>query len=192
MTGRTIIQTPRLLLREFLLADAAAFYAMNLDPEVIRYTGDRPFASIAEAERFIRAYDQYQRFGYGRWSVIEKATGEYLGFCGLKFHPDTGETDLGYRLMRRYWGLGLATEASKACLAYGFNGLDLTSIVGRVREDNPASIRVLEKTGMRFWRHFDFEGHPGLIYRLTAREWKSLNPPAIPTPSDKNLPDEKD
>ncbi|MCB0636656.1 MAG: GNAT family N-acetyltransferase [Lewinella sp.] len=176
MTGRLILETPRLVLREFLPTDAPFFYEMNLDPEVIRYTGDRPFTSTAEAEDFIRAYDQYKVNGYGRWSVMEKITGNYLGFCGLKFHPDTHETDLGYRLMRRYWGHGMATEASRACLAYGFKELGLTSIVGRVRQDNSASIRVLEKNGMRFWRHFDFEGHPGLIYRLTAEEWKLLNP----------------
>lgn len=166
---KTIIETPRLLLREFTPGDAAALFALNKDPEVIRYTGDVPFADEADAAMFIRNYSDYKKNGYGRWAMIEKETGAFLGWCGLKFHPDTGETDIGFRLHQRYWNAGFATEAAQACLDYGFSHLGLPSIIGRAMSDNKASIRVLEKIGLHYERPFDFHGGPGVIYRITVR-----------------------
>ena len=167
MTLKVLIETPRLLLREFSLSDAPGFHAMNADAEVLRYTGDEPFADLAAAEAFIRSYDHYRRYGYGRWTVLRKADQAYLGFCGFKYDPDLDETDLGFRLPREYWGQGYATEAARACLSYGFQSLGLEVIVGRARRDNLASVRVLKKTGFTYWKDFLFDGeHPGVYYRI--------------------------
>jgi RimJ/RimL family protein N-acetyltransferase len=70
------ISTPRLLLREFALKDAPALFELNSDPEVMKYTGDLPFATVNEAEDFIRAYHHYRDHGYGRWSVVLRETGD--------------------------------------------------------------------------------------------------------------------
>lgn len=161
-----ILQTNRLLLRELTPEDAQNMYLLNLDPEVIRYTGDGPFASEVEARLFLDNYDHYKKYGMGRWAVIRKSDEAFLGWCGLKYIPDFGEHDIGYRFFRRYWGLGYATESAKVCLEYGFDTLGLTTIVGRAMRDNLASIRVLEKIGLRFHGDFDFEGHSGVVYRL--------------------------
>lgn len=160
--------TRRLLLRPFTLTDAEDFYALNADPAVLRYTGDEPFASVAAARAFLESYDAYARHGYGRLAVIEQATGHFLGWCGLKYHSETGETDLGFRFHRRYWGRGYATEAGRACVRYGFEVLGLPAIVGRVEQANPASIRVLQKCGMQYWKSFSFNGRPGAYYRIEA------------------------
>src|SRR5262249_8110165 len=113
-----VLQTERLLLREFVEADAEAFLALGSDPAVNRYTGDPGLASLEQALEIMRAYPMadYQRHGYGRWACVLKETGQVIGFAGLKYLPELDEVDLGYRLLAAYWGRGLATEASRACL----------------------------------------------------------------------------
>lgn len=66
---KIILETPRLVLREFLETDAEDMFRLNNDPEVIRYTGDPPFQSVVEAISFIKGYNCYEKFGYGRWTV---------------------------------------------------------------------------------------------------------------------------
>lgn len=161
-----IMTTERLRLRRFLSGDGAAMYDLNSDPEVLRYTGDLPFADLAEAEAFVISYDQYVRYGLGRWVVTDKTSGDFLGWCGLKYSPELDETDLGFRFFRREWNKGYATESARACIEYAFGRLGLHRLVGRAMQDNSASIRVLEKAGFRYWKDFDFEGYPGVYYLL--------------------------
>lgn len=157
-----LIETPRLLLREFTPEDAEQIYLLNADPEVIRYTGDDAFASVAAARDFLQRYDVYRRYGMGRLAVIRRSDGQWLGWCGLKYHPDQEIVDLGFRFFRRFWGQGYATEAGRACLEYGFRNLQLDVIVAHAMQANGASIRVLEKLGFTNWKPFSFEGHEGV------------------------------
>lgn len=159
-----ILSTDRLELLEFHPQDAGTFYDLNLDPEVMKYTGDVAFNSEEESREFILAYEQYKRHGYGRWTVRLKANGEVIGWCGLKNHPEEGYVDLGYRFHRKYWGKGYATESARACLDLAFDHLDLKVIVGRTARENTASIRVLEKIGMTFWKEAPCEGIQDSIY----------------------------
>ena len=161
-----ILATARMDLTEMLPSDAPEAFALNADPEVVRYTGDGPFASVEAARDFLAAYPDYRLYGYGRWALRRREDGVLLGWCGLKYHPGTGETDLGYRLHRRYWGQGYATEAGRACLDYGFWKLGLRRIVAQVMAANLASIRVLEKCGMEAVASISYEGQPGLIYSI--------------------------
>lgn len=161
-----ILTTPRLLMRQLQVEDAEELYLLNSDPEVLRYTGDQPFASVAAAREFIHGYDQYTKYRRGRLGMFLEETGTFVGWCGLKYHPDTDETELGFRLKQAYWNRGYATEAALASLVYGFKQLGLSTIMGRVIKDNTASIRVLEKIGMRYWKDFDFEGEAGIYMRV--------------------------
>jgi RimJ/RimL family protein N-acetyltransferase len=161
-----ILATERIDLTEMVPSDAAEVYALNADPEVVRYVGDGPFASVEAARDFLTAYRDYRAYGYGRWAMRRRSDGALLGWCGLKYHPDTCQTDLGYRLHRRYWGQGYATEAGRACLAYGFGTLKLARIVAHVVAANRASVRVLEKCGMTPVASLVFEGQPGLIFSV--------------------------
>ncbi|MCZ4338367.1 GNAT family N-acetyltransferase [Shewanella colwelliana] len=137
--------TPRLILREFSLQDAEGFYRLNLDSHVLRYTGDESFDSIEAAARFIENYDEYKRHGFGRWSVIERATGRYLGFCGLRKDTLSGEVDLGFRLMRSVWRQGFAAEAAQAALQVGIKDYKISTFYGNVMRENEASIQLLKK-----------------------------------------------
>lgn len=159
-----IIETPRLFLREMTPDDAENAYMLNLDPEVLRYTGDDPFEGVEEARKFLENYESYQKYGFGRWAMILKETGEYLGWCGLKYTPELDEFDIGYRLMKKFWGKGYATEAAEACLDLGFNQFGMETIVGRAMPENGASVRVLEKIGLTYLKNRMTNGTEEVVY----------------------------
>ena len=161
-----IITTSRLELREFSAEEAQLMYELNSDSEVMKYTGDNAFASVDEALKLIVNYEQYDKFGFGRWSVYLRDGGEFIGWCGLKQHED-GMVDLGYRFFRKFWGKGFATEAARACIDYGFLELKIDEIVGRTAKANLASIRVLEKIGMTYWKDAPCEGiEESVFYKI--------------------------
>lgn len=162
-----ILETERLLLRELSVADADNFYRLNLNPNVIKYTGNAAFKTVDEATEFLENYQDYKINGFGRWAVTDKTDGEFLGWCGLKYDQNLDETDIGFRFFEEKWNNGYATESAKACIEYGFNQLNLQTIIGRAMLKNTASINVLEKIGLIFDKEFDFdEHHKGVIYKI--------------------------
>lgn len=161
-----IFSTNRLMGREFIRQDAYAIFQLNSNQKVLKYTGDVAFKNIDEAYSFIQNYSHYSDFGYGRWAVVEKATQQTIGWCGLKYHPEEQYTDLGFRFLEEKWNLGFATEAAMACIDYGFKELALERLVCRVQQQNGASIRVIEKLGFKRVGALDFDGIPGWLYEL--------------------------
>lgn len=160
------ITTDRLLLRNLSPADAESFYLLNEDPEVLKYTGDLPFTDSTAAKEFLENYDHYQKYGFGRWAVIRIEDNEFLGWCGIKYTPETKEHDIGFRFFKQFWGNGYATESAKTCIEYGFNTLKIKTIIGRAMKSNDRSIKVLEKIGLIYDCDFDFDGEPGVIYKI--------------------------
>ena len=79
MNENWILETPRLYLRRFEKSDAENLFLLNLDPEVIQFTGDISFENIPDAQRFLANYDHYEKYDFGRWAVIEKSSDEFLG-----------------------------------------------------------------------------------------------------------------
>jgi len=161
------IETERTIMRKLTKEDAKDFYTLNLDKDVLKYTGDKPFETIQASIDFLTNYDQYDKYGVGRLAVIDKATSKFIGWCGLKYSQDKNEYDIGFRFYKGYWNKGYATETSKKWLDFGFNELGIEKIVGRAMKENIGSIKVLKKIGMTFKDNFDFEGREGVIYELT-------------------------
>lgn len=164
-----ITETERLYLREFTREDAIHFFNMNNNPEVIRYTGDQAFESVEEAEGFLKNYKQYQLYKMGRWAVCDKQTHTFLGWCGLKFHPEEAIVEVGFRFYQENWNKGYATESAKASIAYGFQYLKLKEIYAHVQIENIASQRVLEKCGMQFVKEIVYDGFPAKLYKIEAK-----------------------
>ena len=131
MRRQDYTETERTILRRLTIDDAEDFYALNLDKEVLKYTGDQSFENIRTSKDFLTNYDQYEKYGVGRLAVIEKATSKFIGWCGLKYNPDKDEYDIGFRFFRDYWNKGFATETAKRCLYFGFNELSIARIEGR-------------------------------------------------------------
>jgi len=156
---QVFLETQRLVLRRFSMADADNLVSLDADPDVMRYvTGGIP-TSREEIETdflpaFLAYYDRYD--GYGFWAVIEKATGEFLGWFHFRPRPDAapGEVELGYRLRKSAWGKGYATEGSRALIRKGFTDLGVQRVTAEAMAVNVASRRVMEKAGLRLVRTF--------------------------------------
>ena len=152
-----LFETKRLAFRRFTVEDAQVIFDLNSDPEVIRYTGNAPCKDLEEARKVISENIQkaYFESEFGRWAVILKSSGETIGWCGVRYKKERGQVDLGYRFFRKYWGIGIATEAAKACLDYGFSKYKIPNIIALAQPENLASIRVMEKIGMHFVRNYE-------------------------------------
>lgn len=160
----TFAETPRLRLRELQATDAAGMFELDSDPQVHRYLGNQPVQTLAQSQEIIAfVRRQYQENGIGRWAVEHKETGEFLGWAGLKLirEPLNGHVnfyEVGYRLIRRHWGHGYATEAARASMAYGFSVLQQPMLYAIADMQNLASRAVLAKVGFRHLSEFEHEG----------------------------------
>jgi RimJ/RimL family protein N-acetyltransferase len=155
-----ILETPRLVLQRFRLDDVDEYFRLGSIAEVARYIDGKTFASRDEAEQTLRAAPlrDYQLYGYGRLACFEKESGRFIGWNGVKFLPEMNETDIGYRFFPDCWGKGYATESSLAVMKYARETLGLERIIGIVRPDNEASVKVLRKIGLSFEKRMRMEG----------------------------------
>ncbi|MFZ1359725.1 MAG: GNAT family N-acetyltransferase [Saprospiraceae bacterium] len=171
-------ETERLVLRAFVEEDAISFFEMDSDPLVHIYLGNNPITTIEQAASTIaNIRKQYVDFGIGRWAVIEKCSGAFIGWSGLKFidYKDNEHInfhDVGYRLMPKYWGKGYATESAKVSIKYGFEAMNLEEIIGTNHVDNLASRKALEKCGLKFVETFDWKGNQCNWFKITKSEYE--------------------
>src|SRR5437868_13596410 len=102
---KVILETDRLLLRQFVETDAEAFFQLNSNPEVLRFVPDKQLHSVEEARQLLIDHPiaDYQKYGFGRGACILKSTGENIGFAGLKYLEEIGEVDVAYRLLPACW-----------------------------------------------------------------------------------------
>jgi len=143
------LETKRLRLRPFDKADVASVHEILSGEDVLRYfPGSKPPDREQVARLVARMIEHWRERGYGLWAVTDARSGVLMGRCGLQYLPDTDEVEVDFILGRPFWGLGYATEAGLAALAYGFETLNFETVVGIVHPENTASQRVLEKLGM--------------------------------------------
>ena len=174
-------ETERLILREILPMDAEPFFEMDSDPEVHRYLGNNPVKDIKEIKNvinFIR--EQYVENGIGRWAVIEKSSGEFVGWSGLKFVQTTVNNhsdfyDVGYRFLRRHWGKGYATESAKAALDYAFSKINLKEVFATALDTNVKSKNALQKCGLKFIEYFEEPRGKCCWFRSLREEFKGIS-----------------
>lgn len=174
------IETERLILRNFLETDIEGIYELDSDPVVHRYLGGNPIETKDQALDIIQfILKQYTERGIGRFAAIEKQSGDFIGWSGLKLNSDEKETlngklnfyDIGYRFIPRYWGKGYATESASACLEFGFNTMHLKTICGAAEVENMASNKVLQKIGLKFINEFYFQGKKAYWYELKKEDY---------------------
>jgi len=187
------LETQRLLLRRFSMADADNLVSLDADPDVMRFVNGGIPTSRDEIEHevlpaFLGYYERYE--GHGFWAVIEKATGEFAGW--FHFRPGKaaapGEVELGYRLREPAWGRGYATEGSRALIRVGFTEFGVRRVTAEAMAVNTASRRVMEKAGLRlvrtFRRPWPDSVHAGQIdaveYALDKAHWQQDRRPDGP------------
>lgn len=167
-----MIETKRLIFRKFVDDDLPLLIEQRSDPDVNRYLGG-PKRQNAEALAIRMKFymDCYERFGAGMCPMIWKETGEIIGTAGLQPLEDTGEIEVGYSIIKKFWGLGIGTEAAKGWMEYGFNTMGLERIVAVAVVENKASRHILEKLGMKFEKDEDHYGEVCAFYGISKPEF---------------------
>ncbi|MEV0603303.1 GNAT family N-acetyltransferase [Streptomyces sp. NPDC050315] len=151
------LHTQRLTLRRWLPGDLQPMAAVNADPDVMRWIGNGATRSLTQTASGISSWEQeWDIEGFGLFAVELRASGELAGFVGLSvphFLPEVlPAVEIGWRLGRPYWGRGIATEAARAALDYGFRERGLERIISIAQRGNDASERIMRKLGMRLDR----------------------------------------
>jgi [ribosomal protein S5]-alanine N-acetyltransferase len=119
------------------------------DPEVMRFSGGGARTAAGTLERVRGLITHQERHGFSKWGVCERASGDLVGDCGIQLLEGGPDVELGFHLRTSVWGRGYATEAARACLDAAFTELGLDEVIAIVAPGNAASVRVLEKIGMR-------------------------------------------
>jgi ribosomal-protein-alanine N-acetyltransferase len=172
-----MIETRRLLLREFSEADFAALHAIVSNPDTMRFSDGVESESTARA-RLAAFRQSYSERRFGKWAVETKEDRKIVGYCGFGVEEFDGrsEPELGFRFLPAFWGFGFATEAALGCSRYAFNVLGLPCYLGFANPANAGSVRVLEKIGMNLLGERTFHGYPVVVYQKN----KEPNPPPEP------------
>jgi RimJ/RimL family protein N-acetyltransferase len=176
------LRTPRLLLRPWREADIAPFAAMCADPAVMEFF-ERP-ATPAECRAIAERMPQtLASAGFCFWALEHPGEADFIGFTGLQpvsfAAPFAPTVEIGWRLARRFWGRGLATEAATAALHDGFTRCALPDIVAFTVPANLRSQRVMQRIGMVRDMHGDFDhpkvtpGHPLQRHMLYRAAWRT-------------------
>ena len=175
MGDNVFLTTERLYFRQFTSHDAPLLYALDSDPEVMRYISKGQPTPLSRIEQdllpqWIRHSTATPYLGY--WAVHEQASGEFIGWFHLRpdrYNPQ--EIELGYRLKRQVWGKGYATEGAGALLALAF-AQGVERVVARTLVDNLASRRVMEKCGLQCEEYFTYDA--SLLPGWTATERQAV------------------
>ena len=154
-----ILETERLVLSTWQSSDWTALRPIATDVEVMRYiTGGVPWTDERIQSFVNRQVELFSERAFCRWKLLLKPNKEMIGFCGVGFWGDDLEPEIGWWLARPYWGCGLATEAARVALADVFKRARLDRIISIARPANTASIRIMEKLGLKREREFERDG----------------------------------
>ncbi|KIL97786.1 Acetyltransferase [Paramagnetospirillum magnetotacticum MS-1] len=165
-----ILETRNMILRPFdPSVDVAVFQRIYGDPVTMEHMNG---AKSAEAARLSveRKAAKWASQGYGLWCVIDRASGAAIGHCGLDLLEPLGEVEVAYLIDRPFWGRGLATEAVRASIEWGFAQLGLDHIIAISEPENPASMAVMAKAGMRRANQVTVWGRPFIRWVITSKE----------------------
>ena len=164
-----ILETERLILSHQVLEDLDDLWALYCDPEITKYIPDAPRSreeAKEELEWHMHGHPRNPQLGL--WATIHKETGKFIGRCGLlPWNIDRrDEVEVAYTIARNFRGKGLATEAARAILNYGFESLNLTRLICLIDPENVASQKVAEKIGMKFEKESRDEVGPFWVYAI--------------------------
>ena len=173
-----IINTARLSLRPFTKNDQNNLFTLYGDPQVMEIRKIGTQTREESDQRLEVIVDQWRRRGFGYWAIIDQQSGDFIGDCGLREDPpnplysQTEGIALSYGLIPDYWGQGLASEAARAVLDYGFSEKGLAEVYAMSQKNNNASIHILKKLG--FKHCIDFIMDEKVISRtlLSRSDWE--------------------
>jgi [ribosomal protein S5]-alanine N-acetyltransferase len=171
-----MLETERLSFRPFVPDDLPLLIEQRSDPDVYRYLGGTRRQNPEKlAERLEFSIECHKKLGFGMSAAILKETSEIIGSAGLQPFGEGGEIEVGYTLIKQFWGMGLGTEAARGWLEYGFNVAGLERIVAVAVLENRASRRIMEKLGMRFEKEMTYFEEKCALYAISREEFLKDN-----------------
>ncbi len=178
MIHRTIptLHTAHAVLRPWGLEDAPRLLEIMQEEDIFKYFPPSPPPTLEKAQRYIsHQLSHWEKYGYGHWAVTIKGDGQVVGWNGLEFLPETEETEVAYILSRPARGKGIASEAARVAVEFGFRSAGLKSLIDLVHPENAPSIRVLEKSGLRFIDRRVYFGMGMCRYRIEREEFEEYH-----------------
>jgi len=171
------LDTERLRLTPFKMDHLDALHALWTDPDVRRYLWDGEVISRERAAEVIADSERnFAQLSYGFWAMLlrgdpEADADEVVGFCGYRRFEDSGEPELLYGILPRFWGKGLVTEAGHAVIRDGFDRCGFPRIIAATDTPNQSSVRVMQRLGMVFLRRGEFHGLDTVFFELTPADY---------------------
>lgn len=164
------IVTDRMILRMFTMNDVDALALICSNPQVMKYIGlaCQPISREEIEEALVSILNHWNKNGFGRLAVVDKESNKLIGYAGLRSHEGTAE--LVYLLDEPYWNKGVATEISRAIIKFGFEVNNFPRIIAMTRPENLASIRVMEKVGMKLEKGDVIYGISAVIYTISKED----------------------
>lgn len=171
-----IIETARLILREYTIQDFEALYEIMSDPEIMQ-NYPKPFDEERTKNWIEWNLNNYKEYGFGLWAVVLKETAEFIGDCGLTIQNIDGEylPEIGYHIHKKYWRRGFGSEAAKAVRDWAFEHTKYDCLYSYMKYTNVGSYSVAAANGMRKIKEYPDENNGiSYAYAITRREWEEL------------------
>ena len=156
-----ILETERLILREYTMADFDGLYAILSDPITMQHY-PKPYDEKGTMRWLRWSLENYKQHGFGWWAIILKETGEFIGDCGITMQPID-------------WRKGYGSEAARAVRDWGFQNTEFDALYSYMTSANVASYSTAQAAGLRFVKEYLDEGEPHRVYTITRQEWLQLN-----------------
>ncbi|MEQ9300655.1 MAG: GNAT family N-acetyltransferase [Cyclobacteriaceae bacterium] len=176
-----MIETTRLCLREWRIEDLSSYAKLNADKQVMEFF-PRVLTWEETEQSYMRIKSHFEQYGFGFWAAEERVSGRFIGFIGLQwtnFAADfTPCVEIGWRLAKKYWSKGYATEGASACLDRAFQELNLEEVYSFTAKVNIPSEGVMKKIGMEKIGEFDHPKVDGksklarhVLYMIKVDQW---------------------
>ena len=172
MDMKKILETERLILREYVESDFGGLFAILSDAETMKHY-PKPYDEKGTRRWLDWSLDNYQRYGFGLWAIELKSTGEFIGDCGITMQYIDGESlpEIGYHINKAHWRKGYAKEAAIAVRDWFFANTEYDSVYSYMNRTNIASYSTAVSVGMtRIKEYTDKNGEVCLVYRITRAE----------------------
>lgn len=171
-----VIETERLILREYTFGDFDALFEIVSDAETMQHY-PAPFDAAKTRNWIAWNLDNYEKYGFGLWAVVLKETGEFIGDCGITIQNIDGEMlpEIGYHINKKYWRRGFAKEAARAARDWAFRSTEYDALYSYMKYTNVGSYSTAIANGMKKVREYpDEKNGISYAYAITREEWESL------------------
>ena len=173
--NRTVIETERLILREYTEEDFPALYAILSDPVTMAHY-PKPYDEKGTRRWLSWSLDNYATYGFGLWAVELKETRRFIGDCGITMQRIDGETlpEIGYHIHKDFWRQGYGSEAARAVRDWFFTHTDRPAVYSYMTVNNTASWSTAASVGMTRVKRYTDGGEEHFVYALTRGQWESM------------------